>query len=118
MQDVHEVEQVFGLAASDVVDFVRRYGQAVVARHALGGFLHDADDALHDVVDVGEVAATGFEDVVEAHDVALDVGVGVLDAVAHACLGCKVDHDVEVVLLEEAVDERLVGEVSLDEGVV
>ena len=99
MQDVHEVEQVFGLAASDVVDLIRRYGQAVVARHTLGGFLHDTDDALHDVVDVGEVAAAGFEDVVEAHDVALDVGVWVLDAVAHTRLGRKVDHAVFHVII-------------------
>ena len=42
----------------------------------------------------------GFEDVVEPYDVALDIDIGVLDAVAYSCLGCEVDDDVEVIFLE------------------
>ena len=52
---------------------------------------------------------TGFEDVVEAEDVALDVGIGVVDAVAHSGLGGDVDHDIELVLLEQLIDKLLIG---------
>ena len=61
--------------------------------------------------------AAGLEDVVEAQHVAADVGVGVLDAVAHAGLGGQIDHDVRLELLEEAVHQGLVGDVPLDEAV-
>ena len=47
--------------------------------------------------------AAGLKDVVEAYDVALDVSVGVLDAVADTRLGGEVDYDVEFVLGEEIV---------------
>ena len=61
---------------------------------------------------------TGLQYVIEAEDIALDVGVRVLDAVAHTCLGGEVHYDVEVVLLEEAVDEGLVSKVTLDELII
>lgn len=61
------------------------------------------------------VVAAGLEDVVEAHEVALDVGIGVGDAVAHACLCGEVDDDAWLVLLEDAVDGLLVGDVFLEE---
>ena len=58
---------------------------------------------------------TGFEDVVEANDVALDIDIGVLDAITHTGLSSKVNHDIEFVLLEEAIHQCLVGNTSLDE---
>ena len=61
---------------------------------------------------------TGFEDVVETNDVAFDIGVGVLDAVAHAGLGGEIDYNVEVILFEESIDEGFVGDGTLDEFVV
>ena len=57
LQDVHKVQQVLWLAATNVIHGIGRHGQAVVARLALGGALHHADDAFHDVIDIGEVAA-------------------------------------------------------------
>ena len=59
------------------------------------------------------VVSTGFEDVVEAEDVALDIGIGVFDAVAHSGLGCEVDDDVELVLLEQAVHQFTVSDAAL-----
>ena len=239
LEDLYEVQEVFGLAAADVIDGVGRDGQAVFAGFLFGGLGHNADDAFDDVIDVGEVPAAvavvedldglafqefvgkaevghvrssggaidgeeaqaggrdvvefavamgekfvallrrgveadgvvhpvfyaegdllvaaidagaagidqvldalvgipgragndgvgragndvigmpaGFEDVVEADHIALDVGVGVLDAVAYAGLGGEVDDDVEVVLGKDFVDEGFVGEIAFDEGVL
>ena len=247
LEDLHEIQEVFGLAAADVINGVGRDGKAVFAGFLFGGLCHNVDDAFDDVIDVGEVPAAvavvedldglafqefvgkaevghvrssggaidgeeaqaggrdvvefavavgkefvallgrsvqahgiiyavfyaerdflvaaidagaagidqvfdafveipgragndivgragndgigragngvigmsaGFEDVVEADHVALDVGVGVLDAVAYAGLGGEVDDNVEVVLGKEGVDEGFVGEVAFDEGVL
>ena len=218
LQDVHKVQQVLGLAASDVIHGIGRHGQAVVAPLALGGALHHADDAFHDVIDIGEVAAAvavvvdlyglsteqavgeakvghvgpsggsidgeeaqaggGYvvelavavghelvallgggiqgdgvvhavvgaeghflvaaihgagagihqvlhgmvsarlQDVVEAHDVALDIDIGVVDAVAHPRLRGQVDHNVGLILLEEAAHQLAVGNAALDGHVV
>lgn len=57
LQRVDEVEQVLGVRVADVVDAVRGERQPVLARLHLGRGVHDAPDALDDVVDVGEVAA-------------------------------------------------------------
>ena len=56
-----------------------------------------------------------LQDVVEPDHVALDVRIRVLDAIADTRLSGQVHDDIEVVFLEEAVDEGLVGEVALDE---
>lgn len=58
LQRVDEVEQVLGVRVADVVDAVGGEGQPVLAHLHLGGGVHDAPDALDDVVDVGEVATT------------------------------------------------------------
>lgn len=57
LQRVDEVEEVLGMRVADVVDAVRGERQPVLAYLHLGGGVHDAPDALDDVVDVGEVAA-------------------------------------------------------------
>ena len=57
LQRVDEVEQVLGVRVADVVDAVRGERQPVLAHLYLGGGVHDAPDALDDIVDVGEVAA-------------------------------------------------------------
>lgn len=57
LQRVDEVEQVLGVRVADVVDAVRGEGQPVLAHLHLGRGVHDAPDALDDIVDEGEVAA-------------------------------------------------------------
>lgn len=57
LQRVDEVEQILGVRVADVVDAVRGERQPVLAHLHLGRGVHNAPDALDDVVDVGEVAA-------------------------------------------------------------
>ena len=57
LEDIDKVQQVLGLAASDVVDGIRRDGKPVLTVFLLRGFAHDSDDAFHDVIDIGEVAS-------------------------------------------------------------
>lgn len=64
------------------------------------------------------VVAARLEDVVESDEVALDVGVGVGDAVAHACLGGEVDHYCYLVFGEDCLHSGLVGDGGVDEGPV
>ncbi len=56
LEDCHEVEQVFGVVVADVVDLVRREGEAVFAVLLFGGVLHHAHDAFDNVIDEREVA--------------------------------------------------------------
>ena len=56
-----------------------------------------------------------LQDVVEPDHVALDVRVGVFDAIADTGLSGKVHDDIKVVFLKEVIDEGLVSEVALDE---
>ena len=215
LQGLHKVEQVLGLAATDVIDCVGRDGQAVFTILLLGGFLHHPKDAFHNVINVGKVAAAvavvvnlnglatqqlvgeakvghigttgraidgeeaqarggdvvklavamrhqlvallgggieahgvvhtvvgaerhlfvaaidagatginqmlngivaaGFEDVVEADDVALDIHIGVLDAIAHTGLSSEIYHDIEVVFSKELIYKLAVGYAALHE---
>ena len=62
--------------------------------------------------------AARFENVIEADEVRFDIGVRIGDGVAHTSPGCTVDYDLRLVLLEDAIDERLVRKVALDEGEV
>ena len=59
--------------------------------------------------------AAGFEDVVEAYHVGLDIGIGVLDAVADSCLCGKVYYDVEVILGKKGIDGGFVSDVAFYE---
>ena len=64
------------------------------------------------------VMAAGLKDVVESDEVALDIGVGVGDAVAHACLGGEVDDYGYTVMREDVLHGCLVGDGGVDEGPV
>ena len=59
--------------------------------------------------------AAGFEDVIEADEVGLDVSVGIGDAIAHASLGSQIHDNMRLILGENAVDEGAVGYVAADE---
>ena len=67
------------------------------------------DEVLHGIV------AAGLKDVVESDDIALDVGVGVLDAVTYTRLGGEVDNDVGLMLFEDLANEVAVGDVAFYE---
>ena len=114
LQGGDEVHQVLRLAAADVVDRVGREGKSVLSRFLFGRALHDADDALEDVVDVGEVALAVA--VVEDPDRAAlgeGLGGGVVEHVRPA--GGAVDGEEaqaggrDAVQLAVAVGEELVG---------
>ena len=44
------------------------------------------------------MVATSLENVIEPDDVRLDIGIGICDAIAHASLCRKVDHNIEAVV--------------------
>ena len=75
LEDGDEVEEVLGLAATDVIHGIGWDGEAVVAFLALGGALHHAHDTFYDVIDIGEVA-TAVAVVVDLDGVALEELVG------------------------------------------
>ena len=64
------------------------------------------------------VVSARLENVVESDKVALDIGVGVGDAVAHACLGGEVDDYCYLVFGEDRLHGGLVGDGGVDEGPV
>ncbi len=110
----HELVALFGggVQRYGVIDFVvGGVGDLLVAAIDAGG---TGVNEVFDFAFLGASAA-GFEDIVEADEIALDIGVRVRDGIADAGLGGEVHDDVEVVLFEEAVDGCLVGEVCLDE---
>ena len=110
----HELVALFGGG-------VQRYGVIDFVVGGVGDLLVAAIDAggagIDEVLDFAFffASAAGFEDVVEADEIALDVGIRVRDGIADAGLGGEVHDDVEVVLFEEVVDGYLVGEVRFDE---
>ena len=69
------------------------------------------DQVLHREV------ATGLQDIVEAHHVAHDIGIGILDRIAHTCLRGKVDHNLGLIFGEELIDEGLIGDIGLEEAI-
>ena len=58
----------------------------------------------------------GFKDIVEANQVAFDVGIRVGDRIAHACLCCHVYYYFWLVVGKDFVDECFVSQVAFDEG--
>ena len=55
LEDIDKVQQVLGLAAADVVNRIRRDGKPVLAVLLFRCFAHDANNAFHDVIDIGEI---------------------------------------------------------------
>ena len=59
-------------------------------------------------------AAAAFEHIGKAHEIAVDIGMGILDAVANPRLGGEVEHPFRPCLVPDALEPRPVGEI--DEG--
>lgn len=62
------------------------------------------------------MVAARLEDVVESDEVTLNIGVGIGDAVAHACLGGQVDDYGYTVVREDCLQSGLIGDGGMDEG--
>ena len=56
LQDLDEVQQVLRLAATDVVNRIRRHRQTVLALAARGSLGHHAHDTFHDIIHIREIA--------------------------------------------------------------
>ena len=59
-----------------------------------------------------------FQDIVKADDIALDIHIRVVDIISHTCLRGEVDHNVEVLGLEDGIDKLLIRDGALDEDVI
>ncbi len=57
LQRLHKVQEVLKLAATDVIDIIRRYRQTVLASLLLLCFLHHTANTFHNVIHAGEVPA-------------------------------------------------------------
>ena len=87
LEDGDKVEEVFGLATTDVIDGIGWDGESIVALFALGGALHHADDSLENVIDIGEVAAA-VAVVVDLDGFALQEFVGETE-IGHVWTACR-----------------------------
>ena len=56
LEDVHKVKKILRMAVADVIQRIRRHGETVLPLLAFGRSLHHANDPLHDVIHIGEVA--------------------------------------------------------------
>ena len=64
------------------------------------------------------IMTAGFQNVVEADHIALDISIWVGDGVTNTCLRTQIDHNIRVMLLKNAVDKCFVRKVSLDKCIV
>lgn len=62
------------------------------------------------------IVAAGFEDVHEANDIGIDVGMRIFKAVANAGLGGKIDYPIKSVFGKDLFDGSAIAQVSLNEG--
>ncbi len=60
------------------------------------------------------MVATGLKDVIEAGKVALDIGIGIGYAIAHTCLGSKIDNNCNLILCEDFLYCFFVGDGSMN----
>jgi hypothetical protein len=114
LEDLYEIEEVFGLTATNIIDGIGRNGQAIITLLALGGTLHDTDDALDDIIDIGEVA-TAVAIVEDFYRFALEEFVGETEIGHIRTTGRAIDGEEaeacggNIVELRVAVGEELVG---------
>ena len=87
LEDCDEVEEIFGGVVTNVIHLIGRNGKSVLAALFLGGMLHNADDSLHNVIDISKIAlaVTVVEDL---DGLALDQFVGETE-VGHVGTACR-----------------------------
>ena len=109
----HELVALFagGVQAHRIVHLV-----VFAVGHFAVESVHGTGRGEHQVLDL--VMATGFQNVQESDQVALQVGVRVRNRVAYACLGGEVYHLVEFFFGEELVETFLVVDTHFHESAV
>lgn len=85
-------------------------------RHLLVRAIDGGAGSVHQMFH--RIMAAGFENVVEANHVALDVSVRVRDGITNTCLCAEVHHNVRVILLKNTVNEGLVCQITFYKGIV
>lgn len=58
----------------------------------------------------------GLQYIKKTHDIALDIGSGIRNRIPDAGLRCQIDYHIKAVFLEQAVDQRLIGQIPPDES--
>ena len=105
-------------------EFVALLGRRIQAHRIINPVVRAERDFLVAAVDatgagidqvLDRMMPASLQDVVEPDHVALDIGVRVLDAITDTSLSRQIHDDIEVVFLEDAVDEGLVGKIAFDE---
>lgn len=61
------------------------------------------------------IMTAGFQNVVEADHIALDISIWVGDGVTNTCLRTKVNHNVRVILLKNVIDENFIRKIAFYE---
>ena len=62
------------------------------------------------------IMPAGFQNIIKADDVALDVHIGIGDGIPDTCLGSQIDHHMEAVLRKAVIHQAAVCDAALDEG--
>lgn len=108
--------QLVGLLGSSIQR--NRVIHLVIGRvgHLLVAAVDGAGRCIHQMLH--GIVAAGFQNVIEANHVALDVGIRVGDGIANTSLSAQIDHNIRVMLLKNAIDHCLVRKIALDKGVV
>ena len=57
-----------------------------------------------------------FEDVVEADEIGINVRLGIVNRVAHACLSGEIHDDTKLILCEETLNEGSISEIATNES--
>jgi len=53
--------------------------------------------------------------IIEANHITHDIGIGIGDVIAYTSLGSEIHHHLRLILLKDAVNGLLVGNITLDE---
>ena len=60
------------------------------------------------------VVATAFEDMKEADNIAVYIGMGIIQGVAHACLSCQIDHGIGLGVGKKLLHAGAIAQIHLE----
>ena len=58
---------------------------------------------------------TGFQNIVETNHIRLDIGIWILNGVAHTSLSSQIHHHIELIFRKQGINSCLIGNIALDE---